>query len=436
MRARSTTVAAGCGVRGLGAVVTSQLLLRIGSAAGALVVGSYFVELRSQGVPVTAFALGVLSGLTYVAELVFAPAAGASSDRRGRRVFLLVAPLFAAVGVLVTPTGSLVDAVPPLVLVFAVVAVARLVEGAGTAMAVPATLGLLADATDDDRLRRGRQMSFFELASAGGIAVGAAAGPVLWSVLGLWAFVAVAGTYLVAGALVAVFVREPRRAVRPARRPVRRWLAVLGDRRLVAFLPAWVAVNAILGTWVAPQITFVLTGDLDAPGQRFVGALAGHGAWLSVILGGYVLLFGLCVVAWAFLVGRLPTLPVLLVAVGGAVVASVGLMLANHGVSWWIAGPVVLAGMFLEAGFAPAALTYLAEVSGLFDGDRGMVMGVYSVVLGVGYLLGNVLGGAFAQWLAFDGLALLTILLAVVGAASVTVLIATTRRAQRSQRGT
>lgn len=363
---------------------------------------------------------------------MFAPAAGANSDRRGRRVFLVVAPLLAAVGVLVTPAGSLLDMVPPLMLVLAVVAVARLVEGAGTAMAVPATLGLLADATDggagSDRLRRGRQMSFFELASAGGIAVGAAAGPLLWSALGLGAFAVVAGIYLVAGGLVAVFVREPRRVARPGLRSLRRWLVVLSDRRLLAFLPAWVAVNAILGTWVASQITFVFTGDQHALGQRFVGALAGHGAWLSVILAGYVLLFSLCVVVWAFLIGRLPTAPVLLVTIGGAVVASAGLIAANHGVSWWVAGPVVLAGVFLEAGFTPAALTYLAEVSGAFAGDRGLVMGAYSVVLGLGYLLGNVLGGAFAQWLAFDGLAVLTILLALVGAASVTVMIATTRR--------
>lgn len=132
---------------------------------------------------------------------------------------------------------------------------------------------------------------------------------------------------------------------------------MLSDRRLVLFLPAWVVVNAILGTWVAAQITFLLTSERRVPGQRFVGALAGHEGRLSLILGGYVLLFGLCVVGWAFLVGRLPTKPVLLVTLGGAVVASGGLIAANHGASWGFAGPVVMVGIFLEAGFAPAALT-------------------------------------------------------------------------------
>jgi MFS family permease len=297
-------------------------------------------------------------------------------------------------------------------------------------MAVPATLGLLADATDGDRMRRGRQMSLFELVSAGGIAVGAALGPLLWAATGLWAFTVVAGTYVLGGLIVVVFVREPRRADGPGWRTARRWLAVLADRRLLAFLPAWVAVNAIMGTWVASQVTFVLAGDRRVPGQRFTGALAGHGVWLPAVLGGYVLLFVACVVVWAFLVGRLPTRPTLLVTLAGAVVASAGLIAANHGASWWLAGPVVLVGVFLEAGFTPAALTYLADVSGLFAGDRGLVLGGYSVVLGVGYLVGNVAGGAFAQWLAFDGLAVLTILLAVVGLCSVAALILTTRGAR------
>jgi MFS family permease len=83
--------------------------------------------------------------------------------------------------------------------------------------------------------------------------------------------------------------------------------------------------------------------------------------------------------------------------------------------------------MFLEAGFALAALTYLADASAAFAADRGLIMGVYSVVLGAGYLAGNVLGGVFAQWAAFDGLAVQTIVLPAVGLASVATLPANHR---------
>jgi len=58
-------------------------------------------------------------------------------------------------------------------------------------------------------------------------------------------------------------------------------------------------------------------------------------------------------------------------------------------------------------------------------------MGLYSVILGVGQLIGNVLGGVFAQVAYFDGLASLTILLAVVAIGAVMLLLVTERRQQR-----
>lgn len=397
------------GVQGLGVVILAQLFLRIGSAAGALVVGSYFVDLSLHGVHVDSILLGVLSGLTYLTELVFAPFAGASSDRHGRRIFLVSAPFIGAAGILITPGASLWDAVPPLVLVIVAVVIARLVEGAGAAMATPVTLGLLASATDDDRGRRGRLASMYELSSSGGIAVGAALGPVL---------------YVAAGMLMLLFVREPAPApVRRSRERPLGWLSMFRDRRLVAFLPAWVAVNAILGVWVTAQITFVLAGNRRVPGQVFSGALAGHEAWLSAILGGYVLVFSACVAAWAPLVGRLPTKPALFATIGGSVIASTGLLLADHGLPLLAAAPIVLVGIFLEAGFTPTALSYLADISSAHRTNRGLLMGVYSVVLSIGYLL----GGLFATWWAFDGLAILTIVLAFVGMVAVTMMVTPNR---------
>ena len=202
----------------------------------------------------------------------------------------------------------------------------------------------------------------------------------------------------------------------------------LSQPRLLAFLPAWIAVNAILGTWVTSQITFVLAGDQQAPGQLFPGAFANNEAGLSAVLGIYVLVFSLCIVAWAFFIGRLPTVPTLFVTVFGAVIASVGLLLANRGLPLAVALPIVLVGMFLEAGFTPAALTHLSDISSEVLENRGLVMGVYSAVVGAGYLLGNILGGVFAEWLLFDGLALLTMLLAAIALVSIGVMYRIERR--------
>ncbi|MEV8273558.1 MFS transporter [Microbacterium sp. NPDC077184] len=413
----------------MGAVLFSQLLQRVASAAGALALGAYFVDLAREGAPVGALLLGILSGLSFLAELIIAPIAGSASDRRGRRIFLIAAPLLAAAGILITPGASLVAAAPSIAIVVVIIGTSRLLDGVGAAIAAPAILGLLADDSDDDRMRRGRVTSLYELVSSGGIAVGAVVGPLLYATLGLWSFVALAAVYVAASVLILMFVRHtpPLRAAE-ARPSVRERLRVLAQPRLLAFLPAWIAVNAILGTWVTSQITFVLAGDQRAPDQLFPGAFADNPGGLSAVLGVYVLVFSACIVAWAFFIGKLPTVPVLFFTVAGAIVASVGLLLANRGVPLAIAIPIVVLGMFLEAGFTPAALTHLSDISAETRENRGLIMGAYSVVVGAGYLLGNVLGGAFAEWLLFDGLAILTILLAVIALISITVMFVVEKR--------
>ena len=68
-------------------------------------------------------------------------------------------------------------------------------------------------------------------------------------------------------------------------------------------------------------------------------------------------------------------------------------------------------GVLVASGFTPAALAYLADLSEERAEHRGAVMGLYSVTLGLGQLLGGTLGGAFAGWASVNGLILLTILL-------------------------
>ena len=74
-----------------------------------------------------------------------------------------------------------------------------------------------------------------------------------------------------------------------------------------------------------------------------------------------MLWFGLCVVVWALVLARLPRLPALLFTVFGSVPASVGLIALNHGYAPLAFVPLVLLGVFLEAGFPrppPTWLTY------------------------------------------------------------------------------
>jgi predicted MFS family arabinose efflux permease len=65
----------------------------------------------------------------------------------------------------------------------------------------------------------------------------------------------------------------------------------------------------------------------------------------------------------------------------------------------------------LESGFTPAALAHLADISSLFPEKRGVLMGLYSVLLGVGQLAGGWLGGPFVETWGFNGILYLTFIL-------------------------
>jgi predicted MFS family arabinose efflux permease len=65
---------------------------------------------------------------------------------------------------------------------------------------------------------------------------------------------------------------------------------------------------------------------------------------------------------------------------------------------------LLLIAVLVLSGFTPAALTYLADTTERFTQDRGSIMGLYSVFLGIGQLLGTAVGGYMAEWNGIDGL--------------------------------
>ena len=69
--------------------------------------------------------------------------------------------------------------------------------------------------------------------------------------------------------------------------------------------------------------------------------------------------------------------------------------------------------IIIESGFTPAALAWLAKSLIGSDG-KGVAMGIYSVLLGIGAIAGSVLAGWLGNALRFDGLLLGTMILAVI----------------------
>ncbi len=407
-------------VRRVGATAFSllfgTLLLRINGGAGTLLVGRFLARLVPRhGHMITSLEVGLLSAAYFIVELSLSPVMGALSDRWGRRFFLTLGPIFGLLqvtGLFFTPSDN----------PFPYLLGLQVLAGIASAMQVPAVLGYLADYTSQQPELRVRVMSFYELVTSGGLAIGVAGAGFAWDSFGRGSFLLLSIGYLGAAACMLLVPRTRQTIERGgARQVLLRYWRLIRAPRLFIFIPAWVCIFALVGIWFSSQLTFLLSSPRHLQGQVFMGSLnaAGGGAHLSLILGAIVLFFGFCLLFWAFFLSRVPRLLLMLFSIGGIALVCVGLTGLNHSTPdtavlqpLWIF--CLLAGLFAETSFAPAALSYLADLSEEAARDRGMLMGLYSVFLGLGQLLGNSLGGVFAQQWGFDGLIYLTALLAGV----------------------
>jgi MFS family permease len=258
-------------------------------------------------------------------------------------------------------------------------------------------------------------MGFYEAATVVGLALGAAVGGRLHDQFGSIAFTVVAVLYvaaLVPFLLVKDRVFVPRLKKAGQKNMLRRML----NRRIMRFAPAWLAANAVLGAWFAVG-PFLASGAPNRGQFLMRGFSAGE-------IGGAYLVFGVLftggAIAWGYLMPTIGRQATLLSGVAGLGITSVALWALNHVpfdtthtlVPMLVA--VVMVGVFVESGFTPAALAYLAEIAEERAEDRGSVMGVYSVLLSVGQLLGGALAAPFAERLGINGLIILTGLLCLV----------------------
>jgi MFS family permease len=397
-------------------LLIGTFILRINGSANAIILGRFLAQLSSQhGHPISNIHVGLISVVYFIVELTLAPVLGAFSDRTGRRFFLTLGPIVGLIQVTLLVFTPVQNPLPYLLSL-------QILAGISSAMQVPAVLGYLADYTAENRALRMRVMSLYELATSGGLAVGVVLGGFAWDRFGRFAFGLLALGYLVV-AICMYLVPKVRQLIDHGRLRdmVSRYRRILQKPRLFIFIPAWISINALVGIWLSSQLTFILSSTGHKPHQLLMGVFSatGGGGRLSLVLGGYVLFFGLCLLFWAFFLNRAPRLLLMLSSITGIYLACFALAGINHfGTSntlllaVWIV--LLLVGVFAESSFAPAALAYLADISEDAAKDRGLLMGLYSVFLGLGQLVGNGLGGVFAQAWGFNGLIYLTLLLGFV----------------------
>jgi MFS family permease len=401
--------------RSIISMLVATFVLRVSTAVtGGMLV--FFVNELTRGSDTGPRDIAILHGGFYATELAGAIAFGVLADRYGRKVIMVLGPLFGSVAVFMT---GMTTHMP-------VLFVTRLLEGSSTAASVPSTLGFIAAETSHDEALRGRVVSLFELVSLGGmLAVGPALSGILWDAFGRPAFFLNCLFYMVALALYAYGVHEVPRAraseidahAAHAHMGLSRYWRIASSRGVLLFAPTWLAINAILGLWAA-QAPLLLTGNKHDPSQFLMQGLSPTAIGIGEAV--LAVFFGCGMLFWGAVYARFRRTTLLLFGVGAFGVMTVDVLAINHlgGMSVPLLGALVLVALgslFVLSGATPAALGLLADVSEGYDDDRSAIMGLYSVFLGLGQVTGALIGGLAATWRGIDGLIVATGGLLVIG---------------------
>jgi MFS family permease len=408
------------------AVTVATFVLRFATGlTGALLI-FFLADLSDYGGPeVGPFVVGVLTALFFAAELVLSPPFGMLSDRVGHHRVMQIGPVFGLVAVLLTAVtaelhlpGSVVIAIPVVAGSLPMLGFTRVLEGASTAASVPSVLGFIAAASSGDEALRGRAAARFEAATIAGLALGfAAAGPV-WEVFGPTGFALNGLVYVAAFAgyrWLVPSLDDPEQVPPGPKLDWRRYRRLLRRSRVWLLAPTWIALNAGLGLYTSQTLfQLVRTPDARFADQALVGGFEPLLVTVAFLLGGAVFFAGL--VYWGGRFSSLRRTTIIFYGIVGGAIFVVSALLLNHsGDSATVWRVLMLGGLgiglFLIAGATPAALGLLADVSESFPSDRGAIMGLYSVFLAVGQIIGALIGAAAAELWAFDGILFATLLL-------------------------
>jgi len=279
------------------------------------------------------------------------------------------------------------------------------VQGLAAAMIVVSTLTMATDVSTT--ANRGREMGIYDFANLGGYVVGIfAAGVLLRTHLIIAPFYFASALAAVGAVFAYLRVREAKtHARRSALSPVRTLRLLLSDKRAAAMFPIWLSVTTFIGMALtfgprlgpSPLLTsFVIAGAvlILAFSQPFFGHLSDRYGWDRLMMLGMVSLVGLFATVITMFRHRLDLM--------------------------YVAPFLVVFGVGSFA-FAPAALASLGDLAP--ERGRGTTMGIYSVVISLGTIIGPLLGGYLLDRYGISSLfyAGLVILIAAMSVATIIV---------------
>jgi MFS family permease len=407
--------------RSVSAVLAGTFTLRFSTGLTGGLLVYYLDQLPEFGGPhVDSTTVGLLTAGYYLAELAMSPIFGYLSDRFGAHRIMQVGPIFGLVAVLAT--AYVVD--------LWVLGGTRLLEGGAAAASIPSILGYIALATSGDQALRGRAVARFEGATLAGIGLGIVAAGPIFDAIGRGGFLVNGAIYVASFAIYRWGVGELHHQasheeqaagdhhVRPSRLDMARYRRILTSPRVWLLAPTWIALNAVLGSWTT-QSVFQLVRE---PPPGFSNQLLMQGfSPTSVSLGfgvaGLIFMAGL--LYWGNRFRRQRRTTIIAIGVTGALFMLGAAFGLNHSAELGLPiqlglGAVAAGGLFVMAGATPAALGLLADITESHPADRGAIMGLYSVFLGVGQIVGALASGPAGDLAGVDGLLGASALLIVI----------------------
>jgi predicted MFS family arabinose efflux permease len=197
-----------------------------------------------------------------------------------------------------------------------------------------------------------------------------------------------------------------------------RYRAILTGTHVWLLAPTWIAINAVLGLFTTQTIFQMLRQpDPRFLDQQLMGRVDELEVGLGLAVGGALFFAGL--IYWGNRFKALRRTTIILYGLGGGALLVLGAVAINHSgglpdLARLVFGVPVVVGVFILAGATPAAIGLLADVTEAYPDDRGAIMGLYSVFLGLGQIIGSLIAGFAANAFGLDGVLVASLVLLAI----------------------
>lgn len=339
--------------------------------------------------------VGIIAAAYPVTETICGPWIGILVDRFGRRKWIYLGLTISTVALF---AFALSTNIAYLVAVHAV-------QGVAAAMIIVSALTMVTDASTS--ATRGKEMGVYDFANLGGYMVGIIAAGILTRISSQTTPFYFAASLAAIGALFAYFkVKETKKKGKQRiLSPIQTLKILLTHRRAAAMFPIWLAITTFVGVALtfgprlgpSPILTSLLFGGavlVLAVTQPFFGHLSDKYGRDKLMMLGLLSVLGLFFTAIEMLRGRL---------------------------GFDFGAPFLVVFGIGSFAFPPAALATLGDLAP--ERSRGTTMGVYSVVISLGTIIGPLLGGYLLDRYGMSSL-FYSGLVILIGALGLSILIA------------